>query len=66
MTRILALMGSPRKNGNTHVMLQQILKGSADAGAVTELILLKDLDIKECDGCHTCWKGNVCSKSFKG
>ncbi len=63
MKRVLGMMGSPRKNGNTHVMISKILEGSEDAGAKTEIIILKDLVIKECDGCHTCWKGNDCSKN---
>ena len=56
-------MGSPRKNGNTHVMVSKILEGAKEMGADTELILLKDLEINECDGCHSCWKGNDCSKN---
>ena len=63
MKKILGIMGSPRKNGNTHVMLSKILEGAKEVGAETELILLKDLDINECDGCHSCWKGNDCSKN---
>lgn len=55
-------MGSPRKNGNTHVLLKTILEGVHEKGGETEMILLGDLEIKECDGCHTCWKGSECMK----
>ncbi len=62
MKKILGIMGSPRINGNTHILLGKILEGAKDSGASAEIIFLKDLDIKECDGCHTCWKGRDCSK----
>ena len=63
MKKILGVMGSPRINGNTHVLISKILEGAKEKGAATDIILLKDLNIQECDGCHTCWKGNECSKS---
>ncbi|MHA1804008.1 MAG: flavodoxin family protein [Promethearchaeota archaeon] len=60
--KILGIMGSPRKNGNTHVMLSKILEGAKESGAETEIIFLGDLRIQECDGCYACWNGNNCSK----
>ena len=63
MKKLLGIMGSPRINGNTHVLVSKILDGAKEKGAATDIILLKDLNIKECDGCHACWKGNECSKS---
>ena len=63
MKKILGVMGSPRINGNTHVLVSKILEGANEKGAATDIILLKDLNIQECDGCHTCWNGSKCSKS---
>ncbi len=63
MKKILGILGSPRINGNTHVLISKILEGAKEKGAATDIILLKDLNILECDGCHTCWKGSECSKS---
>jgi len=61
--RILGIVGSPRKNGNTHVLVSRILEGARDEGAETETVLLGDLTIQECDGCHACWKkDHACSK----
>ena len=40
MTKAIAINGSPRKGWNTDMLLQQALKGAADAGADTELIQL--------------------------
>ena len=62
MKKILGIVGSPRLNGNTHVLVSKIIEGAEKAGACGDIIFLKDLDIKECDGCHSCWKGNECSK----
>ena len=62
MKKILGVIGSPRKRGNTHVLVSRILEGAEAEGAVTEMLFLGDLDIRECDGCHSCWKGRRCSK----
>ena len=60
---MLGIVGSPRKNGNTHVLVSRILEGAQAAGAETELVLLGELTIQECDGCHACWKGkHACNK----
>ncbi|MFC1489843.1 flavodoxin family protein [Candidatus Latescibacterota bacterium] len=63
MKKILGISGSPRKNGNTHILVSEILRGAAKAGAATEIVSLDNLDIKECNGCHTCWKGLDCVKN---
>ncbi len=62
MVKILGIMGSPRLKGNTDALVSKILEGAKSNGAETELIILKDLKINDCDGCHTCWKGKDCSK----
>lgn len=36
--KAIAVNGSPRKGWNTDLILQETLKGAADAGAETELI----------------------------
>jgi multimeric flavodoxin WrbA len=61
--RILAVVGSPRKNGNTHILVSKIAEGAASAGAAVDELLLGELSISECDGCHACWKGRRCSKN---
>lgn len=64
MRKILGIIGSPRKNGNTDVLVSRILDGARENGADTEIIRLADLRISECDGCHACWKGkHACSKA---
>ncbi len=60
--KILGVVGSPRKKGNTHILVSRILDGAREEGATTEIIFLGDLNIRECDGCYVCWKGKQCSK----
>jgi multimeric flavodoxin WrbA len=60
--KILGVVGSPRKKGNTHLLVSKILDGAREKGAKTEILFLNDLTIRECDGCHVCWKGKQCSK----
>ena len=62
MSRILGIMGSPRKKGNTHVLLKKILEGATTCGADTEIVLLGDVVVGECDGCHACWRGKQCPR----
>ncbi len=62
MKRILGVVGSPRKKGNTHVLVDTIVAGAREQGAAAETIFLNDLQIRECDGCHACWKGRPCTK----
>lgn len=56
-------MGSPRTKGNTHILVSNILKAAEDAGATTEILMLGDKHIEECDGCLVCWKGKECPKA---
>jgi multimeric flavodoxin WrbA len=62
MKKILGIMGSPRRNGNTHILVSRILEGAEAEGARGDILLLDDLVIQECNGCHCCWEGKECSK----
>jgi NAD(P)H-dependent FMN reductase len=44
--RVLALIGSPRKQGNTDTMADEVLRGARDAGAETSKIALDDYHIR--------------------
>jgi multimeric flavodoxin WrbA len=62
MAKILTVVGSPRKGGNTDILVAKIAAGAQAAGAQVETVGLGDLRIRECDGCHACWRGRPCSK----
>jgi multimeric flavodoxin WrbA len=62
MKTVLGIAGSPRKGGNTEILVSRVLAGAAAQGATVDLVRLAELKISECDGCHACWKGRGCSK----
>ncbi len=54
--KILALNGSPRmKASSTYHMLKPLIEGMEAAGADVDLLHIRRLDLKECNGCYTCW-----------
>jgi len=57
--KIIAINGSPRKNWNTHILLEKCLDGAREAGAETELIHLYDIDFKGCTSCFACQRKGV-------
>jgi multimeric flavodoxin WrbA len=54
--KILVLLGSPRKNGNSATLAKQIAKGAKAAGAKVETVFLHGLNIAPCKSCHDCQK----------
>lgn len=65
--KILALLGSPRKNKNTSVLLDKYLEGvlSRNQNADIEVIDITKLNIKGCRGCGACERGKVTHCSIK-
>jgi multimeric flavodoxin WrbA len=58
--RILVIKGSPRENGNSSVLADQVAEGAAEAGATTEGIFLHGLDLHPCRGCESCRTLHAC------
>lgn len=54
--KVLALQGSPRKGGNTDLILDKILEGVECQGHTTEKISLYPLKILPCYDCRQCKK----------
>lgn len=46
--KVLGVVGSPRKKGNTDILIDEALKGAETAGLKFEKIFLNDLEIKPC------------------
>jgi multimeric flavodoxin WrbA len=57
---VLMLNGSPRKNGNTEVLLNAIADGVRDNGGQVENIRLAGLKISPCKACGGCDKTGIC------
>ncbi len=58
--KILGIVGSPRKEGNTSNLVQEALKPFKEQGAITDLLYLGDHEIKGCHGCEGCQKTYKC------
>lgn len=54
--KIMVLLGSPRKKGNSTTLAERIIKGAESEGAMVESIYLNGLNIKPCQGCYACKK----------
>jgi multimeric flavodoxin WrbA len=52
--KILGIVGSKRKKGNTSILVQEALKAAKREGMETELIFLGDYVIRDCVGCEGC------------
>jgi multimeric flavodoxin WrbA len=58
--RILGIVCSPRKEGNTEIMMREALAQAAEMGAETELVLLAGKRILPCDACDACLETGAC------
>ena len=54
--RVLVLLGSPRKKGNSSILAEQIIQGAESVGAKVETIHLHGMKIAPCQSCYTCQK----------
>ncbi len=54
--KVLILLGSPRKKGNSTILAQQIAKGAEAAGATVDSLYIHGMDIKACQACWNCQK----------
>lgn len=52
--RILGIYGSPRKDGNSDILMKEVLRGAADAGADIAEVFARKLVIEPCLGCDKC------------
>jgi multimeric flavodoxin WrbA len=58
--KVLGILGSPRRGGNSEILLEEALRGARSKGAVTEKIYLGDLRFAGCIECGGCEKTGVC------
>ncbi len=57
---VLGYVGSPRPNGNTATLVNEVLRGAASAGASVLACQLNRLSIRPCQACEACKKTGVC------
>lgn len=58
--KVLGISGSPRRGGNTDLLLAEFLRGAACKGAEVETIILNDLDFIACQHCDACLQKGKC------
>ncbi len=64
--KVLAVLASPRKGGNTEILVDEILKGAELKGHIAEKVRLYDYDILPCLDCRGCKRessGYTCALS---
>ena len=54
--KVVVLLGSPRKKGNSTALAHQITQSAESNGAMVETVYLNGLKIKPCQGCYSCQK----------
>ena len=59
--KIVAITGSPRENGRTSAIVNEIVKGFTEDGGQSELFHINDLDIKGCQACGYCDSHDGCA-----
>jgi multimeric flavodoxin WrbA len=58
--KVLGIYGSPRKGGNSDLLLDEALKGAQEAGAQVERIFCRKLKMAGCIECGGCAKTGQC------
>jgi len=58
--RVLGIACSPRAGGNSDLLVEKALAGAESAGAVVELIALRDLTVGPCEECDACFTSGEC------
>jgi multimeric flavodoxin WrbA len=62
--KAVAINGSPRKGGNTEILLKKVLATLAEAGWETEFVQVGGTPIRGCQACYVCFerKNSQCSQ----
>jgi multimeric flavodoxin WrbA len=59
--KIVAVLGSPRRRGNSDTLALEFLRGARSRGAEHSLIVPTDLGLSSCDGRNRCFKDGRCA-----
>lgn len=59
---VLGIVGSPRRQGNTEILADEVLAGAQATGAQTEKVILTELQITPCLACGTCQTTGTCAQ----
>lgn len=59
--KVIGIGGSPRKGGNSDVLLKHILKGVNENNIIADKIQLRDFQYQSCIGCERCREDKICT-----
>ena len=58
--KAIGIVGSPRKNGNTDILVSRVLEGAREAGLDTSKYLLNEMKYSGCQACDYCKSHEGC------
>ncbi len=61
MVNIIAVYGSPRRQGNTAALLKRAVQGAREEGALVDEIVLRDVSMSPCLEIYGCQKDGRCA-----
>lgn len=64
--RILLIGASPRKNGNSDLLIKAAAEGIASQQVISDSIFLRDYQYQPCLGCEQCRKDKICTRLNDG
>jgi multimeric flavodoxin WrbA len=64
--RVFAVSGSPRRNGNSDILLQKIAAGVKQQGTPVRSLNLTQVQFQGCIGCEKCRKTKICTGLIDG
>lgn len=64
--KVIGFSGSPRKNGNSDILLKTILKGVEEHRVSHSHYNLTDIQFQGCIGCEKCRKSKICTGLIDG
>lgn len=59
MSKATIIFGSPRKNSNTHILVETVIKGLEDKDVSYKIFYLNEMDIKGCQACYYCKNSKI-------
>jgi len=65
-SKILGIGGSPRKNGNSDVLVRQMIKGAGQEDAPADIFQLREIAFQGCVGCEKCRRDHICTGLMDG
>ncbi len=60
MFKVLGIAGSPRRDGNTDLLLKEAVAGTVNKNVQTKIVTLSELNIAPCRHCDGCLKTGKC------